>query len=388
MPARVSLNTRTREMHRLEVLPLRRDLELDCDRLAEAPGDVLGVDAFLHPDRPATVELFPGQEVSADPQDWGLFGFFARPCDAVLVRGEGLPEVIVWWGQADLSREVTVDLDAPEELLPGGLSVVLEADYPGEAPRAWREVVCVEDAWPARCDQASKEEAARRPEGAVYSWRASREPRHVVLEEVSEGACARETSPLTWDVVQGTYTLEEVEVDASGCAALTLERGGQPLSVSVCAPDGVFEGLGPAPGVPAQVTLSYQNGAAVGGELFVMRFEEFGGVQRNTRVVLGRVSGQGLARYGVTWAASQVGACGVRRGACGQSGAPVALEVEWGGLSRRLEGGEEAQVGPRQIWVARAEQGLARSLVCDPWRRLSFGAGQTLLVEVVTREEL
>ncbi len=388
MTARVSIYNHTREMHRLEVLPLRQDLEVDCDRLERTPADVLGRDAFVRSDSPPTIELFPGQEVTANPEAWELVGFIGRPCGAALVRGEELPDVVVWWGRSDIARNVTVDLDAPEGLLPGGLSVVLEAEYPEEEPRAWREVVCVEHAWPTRCDEDAKDEAARRPAGASYSWSGTQSPRHVVLDEVDDGGCEpTASSSLTWDIVQGTFVLEGLDVDAGGCATLTLNQSGQLLRVDVCAPDGVFDGLTPEQGSSSLVTLAYQNNAALGGELFEVTFQGFGEDEPLTRILLARLAGTQIARTGMRWSASEVDVCGVRRGECGQSAEPVTLDLDWGGLSRRLRGGEDARVGGRQVWVTRAERGLARSTVCDPWRRLTFAGGQTLHVELVARED-
>ena len=386
MSARVSLYNRTREMHRLEVLSLRQDLVVDCDRLERSPEEVLGVDAFVWPDSPASVELFSGQEVSVDPNHWETRFGSTTPCGAVLIRGEGLPGVIAWWGVGDQVRTVTVDLDAPEELLPAGPAVVLEATYGDERPRGWRAVVCPGYAWPAACDAGSRELASVRPDGASYAWVSAGVRRHVLLDEARDGVRARDDDPrLTWTPRSGSYVYDEVREDAGGC--VTFWNDGGQSDIQVCGAPALFRDLEPDPDESGFLTVALNYEVRLSGE--IARFDvtrPTSGSPRTTQIVMSRVSGDAITTQGMRWTAQDLEAPVALESTCGQRFQPIALDITWGSFSQVMRAGEQSLQSGRLVHVLRAERGLTRSLVCDPWRR--YIQRSPLLLEIATREDL
>lgn len=269
--AQMTLLNRTRELVQLTAYPVRASVDLGCVLVEGRPG--LLTEGVFDLSTPLPLPLLSGEEISVNPQDWGV-GFYSSrgDCDAVLLRGSPAGDVVIGWSRAYGGVSFLRDSDAPEHLLPSGQSVVLEADYdntPPEQLHTWRERPCP-SARPgdlSGCTPAEIAEAARVPAGARYRWTSSvAQSAHARLRSPSpadDPSCPVQTPGrrLEWSSapLTGAWEVVERQTPRSGCARFTLEQVEAPEGArvttewEVCAPEAMLRPLWPEDGTRAQV---------------------------------------------------------------------------------------------------------------------------------------
>ena len=300
----------------------------------------------------------------------------------------GIPPFIVAWERDTPYKTVRIDVDNPERLLPGERTAVLSATYEGEEPRQWREIVCTDHAWPARCDAASKEAAALRPQGASYTW-SSRDSTLAFspIEHPTEDACAPDArEAISWTPVDIEFELAAIEEDASGCSTL-MSTGGS-TELVLCFPEGALEGVEPREGERITVrSTTYPGGFGV--DALQLAFDRTRGDEttRISRVTAYRVVGSTPFVEGISYSPARRAECGITEGTCGQLSRRVDLVGSWTGTFFEARIGERTRIDDRRtLWLTEAIEGELVSRSCAPWNRFGFVGEDRLYTEAVLRD--
>lgn len=173
--ARVALLNQTHELQAFRIRHLAPGVDLDCERVSEAPNEYLTDEAFGEPTR---WELLSGQQV-------GLGGAGQRGspdgsregCRAALVATDAANDVIVFWNDDLEVKQFDGNPSGDKNELGGSQIVEFTADYSdanSDEVRDFRYRPCRED---NICGDTGRQRAAERPEGVEYSWNLEDDPR-------------------------------------------------------------------------------------------------------------------------------------------------------------------------------------------------------------------
>jgi hypothetical protein len=364
-PARLSLLNKTHELQVIRLQQLADDTTLDCDRVAEAPGEYLRAEAFGEPIR---WELFSGQQIPIDNSDRRLRNLRRAStlepdeCRATRITLETADDIVVFWDGSLEPKTFVHRTEDPKEELGGPQTIELTADYSDadeEDVREFRWQPC-EDA--DMCGQEGRREAAQIPEGTRYAWKQQNpDRRHFYTlpnrTERDRGAppprCTRPArrAGLAWEPLPGARRrVEGLEQGADGCHTLTLSPPGddndQVRDFMVCAPWEAVSNLAPEADSERVFvrTNEYDGGPHIGGIELAYQIENADGELLgggNVGLAYGTSPGM-LVAEGATLVRKEE--CGPLAAACGQTDVAAKLQLEGGGAPTTLQVGESAPV--------------------------------------------
>lgn len=237
--ARVALLNQTHELQVLRIRHLAQGVDLDCERVREAPNAYLTDEIFGEPTR---WELLSGQQVGLGgagqrgrPNDGG------RNCRAATVSVATSSDIVVFWGTDLGTRQFSANPQDDKGNLGGDQLVELTADYSdanSDDVRDFRYRPCRED---NMCGDSGRRQAAEVPEGAEYEWNRN-DDQQLFWEALDRNARDRRETPesclqpvehpgLTWDNLPSKqHEIREVVRRSDGCHQLNVAptTAGQP----------------------------------------------------------------------------------------------------------------------------------------------------------------
>lgn len=261
--SRLALLNRTNELQVLRIRNLASDLNIDCDRVAEAPAEYLTAEAFGDAVR---WELFSGQQLGL-----GINAQTGRPmalgeddCRATRISLETAPDIVVFW-RGDLEpKTFRANPEGEKQDLGGPQTIMLNGDYfqaNSDDIKSFRYRPCEEG---APCGDEGRREAARIPDGAVYAWmqKGAKQHFHEIPNRTERErnepprSCvqAMDSPGIAWEELpEDRRRVDAIEQGADGCHTLTLAipqvegpRAPEPEKRIVCAPWGALRHLSPS----------------------------------------------------------------------------------------------------------------------------------------------
>ena len=253
--SRVALLNKTNELQIVQIRKLADDVNVDCERVAEAPQEYLTADAFGDPVR---WELSSGQQIglSGDLRQLGRARsepLSSGECRAARLVVDIAPDIVVFWDGSTPSTSFVQHPEGDKEDLGGPQTVALTGDYSAadeDDVTEFGEGPCVRQ---RRCAGEQRRQAAAIPDGAEYNWEQQGDNR-LFFEIPSRTERDRDEVPrrcrriieqpgLAWEPLpEVTRVVEALERGADGCHQLTLaipSEGGdvpEPERYVVCAP--------------------------------------------------------------------------------------------------------------------------------------------------------
>jgi len=365
--ARVALLNNTNELQDFRIRHLAPGIDLDCERVQEAPNEYLTDEAFGEPTR---WQLLSGQQVGL-----GGAGQRGRPddsrsgCRAALVSIDTANDVIVFWNdEMELKQFDGNPTDDRSEL--GGSQVVeFTADYSdanSDEVRDFRYRPCFEE---NKCGDTGRREAAEIPEGAEYSWKLDGDPK-LAWEAPDRNererrdiprSCRRpvESPGLSWDGIPNRrHELRELVRGEDGCHRLQLaeqntdsETDPPTKTALLCAPWNAVSRLQGGSKTTRLVrarstsTFGTDGGSVVGLRIDVAERTEAATETVGTLKLTYGTPGPPLPR-GLDYSIP-VG-CGPQPQSCGRTDLPARLKLPDSGRSEPLGVGTEVDLGPDQ----------------------------------------
>ncbi|MFB6262413.1 MAG: hypothetical protein ABEL76_02130 [Bradymonadaceae bacterium] len=378
--ARVALLNETHELQVVRVRRLKPGVELDCDRVAEAPELHLTDEVFAEPVR---WELLSSQQIGlgVPRNEAEVPPLSEQGCRAVRIASEVAPDVVVFWSGELQPRAIRPNPEGDKGELARGPTVVMTADYSEVAPDQvgdFGERPCPSD---RTCTREERRRAAAIPEGAEYGWDARR-ARDLVHElpdrnererRRSPASCRQPVrrAPFTWDAVPTRWRqVRKLQFGPDGCHTLSTvlpdhpgREGGpgfnRPDESTICAPRTMLEILQPRQGrtvfVRAREVTAEASGA--GGLKFDIRVLDTDGDLVNEGDVYLLRGAQLPDRLGVGLAYDPAPGCGPSLSDCGRS--DLAARVRTAAKGRRLVLGEAIEIDApgsptRRLYLNRA----------------------------------
>jgi hypothetical protein len=416
-PARLSLLNKTHELQVIRLQQLADDTTLDCDRVAEAPGEYLRAEAFGEPIR---WELFSGQQIPIDNSDRRLRNLRrARElgedeCQATRITLETADDIVAFWDGSLEPKTFVHRTEAPKEELGGPQTIELTADYSDaddEDVREFRWQPCEDD---DLCGREGRQEAAQIPGGTRYAWQQQNPDRRhfYALPDRTERnrndtppRCSRPArrAGLAWEPLPGARrAIEAIEQGSDGCHTLTLSNPGVDDSgtrdFTVCASWEAVGSLAPEDDSERVFlrTDDIDQEPRTGGIELAYQIENADGELLgggNVTLAYGTNPGAMVAE-GATLVRKEE--CGPITATCGQTDVAAKLQLAGGGAPTTLQVGESAPVAASSettVHLVRAFQRAAARTgsECSDEEfirsTLEPGDGQLDYLEVVTAHE-
>jgi hypothetical protein len=365
--ARVSVLNMSREMHVLRIRELRREVQLDCELISQAPVEHLANDAFGAPARWA---LFSGQEIGVGPSSrnqWrGGADMNGRDCAATLIQSDTVDDIVVFWDRSLQPKLFEFDPEIPEHIKPDPQTIVLRADYEAVADSAmkpYRLRPCEEG---MGCGDAAEDVAGEVPAGARYYWEDVSE-RKLHYErpwqpderpQMPDAACdmpGAEAS-LAWeDTLTEDWEVTRLREGIDGCHTVELERErdpASPIEQVICAPFDSLQSLATTPGLSVVVNfVPHSASRSRGRHIHVRYFSDEDRFEGSVDIFLTR--GQQIdADRPVGLEFETRSQCTPVEAMCGQMDVPVDVRFDNGAL---ISPGESTSLGDgREVHVVRA----------------------------------
>jgi hypothetical protein len=374
--ARVSVLNKSNEMHVLRIRELRPEVQLDCERVAQAPAEHLADDAFGAPVR---WPLYSDQEIGlgAGSRDWwGGDDLDGRGCNATLIQSDTVADIVVFWDGSLVPKRFAFDPDIPQQIKPDPQTVVLWGDYERVAEsemKPYRLRPCEDQ---GRCGDAAETQAARVPPGARYYWESVWErPLHFAQpwqpDERPQTPAQQCEMPgaatsLVWETPPSTsWEVYGIREGLDGCHTLELRRFGAhdiQEDYVVCAPFAALNALAPRRDASVLATFERDTGTPVAGLNISVRYDlNAGGFGGNVDIYLSRGQHVRSAAH-IDLGIEDRAECGPVETECGQMELPVDVRLGEHGV---LSAGESMSLenSSLEVYEVHLVRALRRSVV-------------------------
>ncbi len=383
----VTILNQTNELHNITIQQLGTNFSFNCEDVARDPESILTPELFENSNTQAfTVPLFSGEEIAVDPNEWNDSWNFttggSSTCPAFLVQSNALPDIVVFY-EGNFLRFKTYyhNIDVPQDLMADEQTIVIEADYSDvaedEERLGWREITCPEenanDWWETdvewgQCNELPEKEierAARRPQGARYSWRSMNQSVPLLYQRplIDDGmplrvpARCRVPGPgegLFWEDVPfiRETALLDIEQGRDGCHTMRFDGD---VSWTVCAP---YEALAPLLDEPAaRISLTEQFGDSEQVDIEV--------TDHDSLYTITLFKGQSLSSfYDLYWAKEVREGCAPIAESCGEVSLPIDLRLT-SQSNRLVAPGESVELSFGEFHLVRAVYTPLRNLSCS-----------------------